>query len=438
MKGVIKVIALLFIFSMIFLIRLYLERSSVYDSFDMDLKAIEGYTEKFSYSSDEDIHFMIHSEEEFHVQLYRMSDTLIKVGDPVSVAGVKQNPIFSPVSGYDWESSYKIKNQLASAYYYLMAWNSIDTSYIPFVSTGERKSEVVVVASTNTWQAYNSYGGKSFYSNSNDSRLLKTCYSWFPKTKPVDYLPQNRPLSFIEKELKGVKYGKEELNDFTGIEHFERIDIGSHLHKGEWNLVHFLESEDYDYSVISDYDFERAKGLDSVKTVIFNTHSEYWSQEMRGRLNELIEKGVNIVFASGNNMYREVEHYRDGLKVVKSPEYDRGEVSELIGTFYTEETYLKVAPYRIVNQGHWAFKGIESDTIGMYGASGFETDKISAYSKGFKTLAIGCNQSGPAYMVIKDYPNGNYIFNASSIMFSKGLTNDVDIKLLMTNLLSHE
>ena len=41
-------------------------------------------------------------------------------------------------------------------------------------------------------------------------------------------------------------------------------------------------------------------------------------------------------------------------------------------------------------------------------------------------------------MVMKEFPEGNYIFNTSSIMFSKRLSNDDDIQLLMMNLLSHE
>lgn len=82
------------------------------------------------------------------------------------------------------------------------------------------------------------------------------------------------------------------------------------------------------------------------------------------------------------------------------------------------------------------FQGIKSDTIGQYGVPGFKTDKICSNSKDIKTFAIGCNKSALAYIVIKEFPKGNYIINASS-MFSKGLSNDDDIQLLMMNLLSH-
>ena len=126
-------------------------------------------------------------------------------------------------------------------------------------------------------------------------------------------------MSFVENELKGVKILLEKLNGFKNTLDFEGVDVESHLHKGEWNLIHFLESNSYGYSVISDCDFERAIGLDSVETNVFNRHSEYWSKEMKGRLNELVENRVNIVFASGKSMFRQVEYYRDGLKVLELP-----------------------------------------------------------------------------------------------------------------------
>ena len=43
------------------------------------------------------------------------------------------------------------------------------------------------------------------------------------------------------------------------------------------------------------------------------------------------------------------------------------------------------------------------------GASGRETDKIRPGSTGFRTVAIGTNAEGPAFMVCRDLPGGRFV-----------------------------
>lgn len=435
MKKVLQILLLLIVFVGLFLVRLINERKSIYNEVNIKLASITGFPGKLIIEEGEFPKFKIHSNEIFKVQLFRLSDSLEKIGKEEVLEAFRQSDIYSPQYGHTWSNNYVSNQKIKSGYYYLKAWNLSDTCFIPFLVKAKKAKDIVVVASTNTWQAYNSYGGKSFYENNRDSKLLQKVFGFLPESKPIDYLPYNRPLSFAKDELEDRLNGVEDLPDFTGVKDFEGLYLGSHLIKGEWNLVHFLEHNKYDYSIIGDYNFERGDGLDSVKTIIFNTHSEYWSPEMIARLKSFIKEGKNIIFASGNNVYRSVEYYRDGMIVNKKPEYKAEDIRSIIGAFYTEETFLKVAQFKTLDSSHWAMKGVNG-VFGEYGASGYETDKWGINSDGFKNLAIGQNKSGPAYMLIKEYDQGNYLFNASSIMFSKGLTRDSSIQNIMHNLLS--
>lgn len=435
MKKFFRILLVLIVFAGLFAVRIAYERKVVYDPFELSLNSIEGFSDKMVYEEGEDLRFKIHSEIDFNAQLFRLEDSLKNIGEPSSYRSLKQSNVYSPQFGFDWEVNCNINEDLKSGYYYLRASNNKDTCFIPFVVKSSSPKGIVVVASTNTWQAYNNYGGKSFYENSRESKLLRMLYDFYPKSKPIDYLPFNRPVSFAKEELQDRQNGVEDMPELSNLLDFEGVYLGSHLIKGEWNLIHFLEENKYDYSVIGDYEFERAEGLDSIHTIIFNTHSEYWSPEMIARLRSFIVEGKNIIFASGNNVYRSIEYYRGGLLVNKNPEFQAEDIRSIIGSFYTEETYLKVAPFKSLMPYHWVMKGVEP-IFGEYGASGYETDKWGVNSEGFLNLAIGQNQTGPAYMLIKEYEKGNYLFNASSIMFSKGLTRDSSIQRIMHNLLS--
>ena len=110
----------------------------------------------------------------------------------------------------------------------------------------------------------------------------------------------------------------------------------------------------------------------------------------------------------------------------------------LCGSYYTEPTYPKLAPYKVMNASHWVFEGCnlkQGDLFGKLGASGNETDKIGFDTKEFQTLAIGTNYAGPAYMIIKENKNGGFVFNTSSLMFSKYLQRDSVLDRIVLNLI---
>lgn len=438
----IKKYIILFVLLIIFIIavKIIYERKTAYNTISLQLKEIEGYTKKTSFNIGDSISIYLHTTKPAKALIYRISTEPVFIKD-FNISTKVQENLYNPKRGFDWKENLKFStNDLKEGFYYLKI-KQVDTpnnyTYIPFLINSKSKHRIAVIASTNTWQAYNEYGGNSFYKHHNTSIINKFLYNRFPELKPIDYLPFNRPYHYINDELDNIKSTIEEINIPQDTNYYnDDVNIGSHLIKGELNLIGFLEKFNYDYNVYSDFYFER--NIIESDIIIFNTHSEYWSEEMIGRLERLKKLGKKIIFASGNNIYRSVEYYEWGVMVNRNPEYTRLKTTKTCGAYYTEITYPKTSAFKVEQNNHWVFNNTKlkkEELFGEFGASGNETDKIGLASMNYKVLAVGTNSAGPAYMIIDEYENGGWLFNASSIMFPKGLQRDSVITQIMKNLL---
>ena len=121
----------------------------------------------------------------------------------------------------------------------------------------------------NTWEAYNSWGGKSLYPFSLDGkRALRVSFD-----RPFDWRwrgAQN-PLGW------------------------------------ELPLVRFIEREGYDVSYQSDVATDaNPDSLLSHRVVVDAGHDEYWSRRMRDGWEAARGKGVNLAFMGANDAYWQV------------------------------------------------------------------------------------------------------------------------------------
>jgi N,N-dimethylformamidase len=211
--------------------------------------------------------------------------------------------------------------------------------------------------------------------------------------------------------------------------------------RAELALIRFLERERIPYTVISDRDFAYEIDTSRTRLFIFNHHTEYWSEEMIGRLDEVIERGSNIAFLSGNNMYRKVQ-FLDAAIAVIDPITPQNQVVPLIGTYYDASGWAINDAYRVTDASHWCFERLQLQegsefghrTANRPGASGGETDKIRLSGKGFRVVAVGKNSEGPAFMVCRDVPGGGFVFNVGSTCFTQCLDDDPVIQKLVLNL----
>jgi hypothetical protein len=151
-------------------------------------------------------------------------------------------------------------------------------SQIPFVVRNDAShSSILVVTSDATWEAYNDYGGNSLY----------TCSVACPDGSPKAY-----------KAAYAVSYNR----PFDGA--FQTDGGASYLYYAEYQMLQFLEQNGYDVSYTSDSDLERNPSLLlNHKTIVFSGHDEYWSGPERAAVQAAVNKGVNMAFFTGNEVF---------------------------------------------------------------------------------------------------------------------------------------
>lgn len=400
---------------------------------------IEGYTPKVSYLPKEVLELKVHSPSpRFSVDFIRFGAEERVLRTISNIPGQKQNyPTYAYRNGLNWKTSLRFtiprdwKTGLYGARLYDGTGNDFYISFNlkrPLDPALPKRKRIAVLSSTNTWQAYNTWGGASLYK-----------YLLDDDVKPLHAQMVN-----------------------TQRPNIEASPIGSpnHLANAEKLVLAWLERNHYPFHVISDLDLDQQPQLlQSFGTLIINTHGEYWTEEMYNRLEEFLDQGGNLVTLSGNAVYWKTvrqQHHLEVRKIfgyhtltseagglwrdVKRPE------SKILGVCYTPTGYMTFKPYRVIEPDHWIFQNTglkKGDLIGgsglnRGGASGHETDKMDSFSpKNTILLAKGLNpDQGGAEMVYYDHPGGGGVFSVGSVTFGGSLVVDQHLSQIMQNVLN--
>ncbi len=398
-----------------------------------NLHDIEGYTSRESYAPGDTIQFMVHTPEAiFDLELTRhgLNNTILHT--ETGIAGESQAyPECAFMSGCKWNVSWEfvIPTSWDSGMYSARITDMSGTFfYIVFVvkaDPNQPPADIVVIASTNTWQAYNNWGGTSFY------RLEDHDYS-------------SSLINFQRPNVSAKPYGDD-----------------GHLANAELHVLRWLEDKGYSYELVADRDIhENPEILRNYKAMVINTHGEYWTEEMVNGVIEYLKDGGNIAYLSGNGAYwrttfkdQEIEvqktngnHLHDGKIGGKWRDVGIAE-SRYLGVRYDTRGYDTYAPYLVLNAEHWIFDGTNlqnGDSIGEYSlnrgaASGHETDKIADDSpSNLIHLAKGLNpDDGGADMTYFVHSGGGGVFSVGSVTYGGSLSVDADISKLTQNVIDH-
>jgi hypothetical protein len=283
-------------------------------------------------------------------------------------------------------------------------------SYIVFIVTDDRKADILLQCSDNTWQAYNKWP---------DDYSLYTD----PKGNQGPWIYEN-PQS-----------------------------VGS----GEWlcfefPLAYWLEEQGYDVSYCSNADMiSPIRGL-KCKAFISVGHDEYWDIRQHDSVAKMRDAGVNLLFLSGNSVCW-VTPFSPNASGVPNRRIFRGgpyggdykyavDREKNHGPYPhrgPDEGYLmgvrNISPvngggdWTCVKPEHWMFEGTgmrAGDSIpGMIGWE-YHGDPPKDLP-GLEILAAGTAFQGGRnpqqwQAVIFDGPKGNFIFNASTIWWAQGMS----------------
>lgn len=392
-----------------------------YKSSDDFNNQIKGYANKTSLNKGESIEFKVsvNPTQNFRMEVYRMGwyqglgARLMKSVGPIS--GIKQSSC--PMNSYGmveckWKTSYTLDvpaEWISGAYLVKIINNKGYSNWINFTLRDDsRKSDILFQNSVNTWQAYNSWGGRSLYTN--------------PAALKVSF---DRPY---------VKYG-------------------TRLTSWELNMIRFLEKNGYDVTYTTNIDTHTSPAkLQNHKTYLSVGHDEYWTWEMRDSVENAIKNGVNVGFFGGNDSYWQVRYEKSSSSVPNrvlvgykynyknDPYYSSSDPDKrkrttglfrysvsnrpeqkMIGTMYGRNlgTHNNNLPWTVVNENHWVYEntGLKNgDKIpNVYG---YEYNTIySSYPKandGNVTVLSRTNSSPDAYSTIYKAPSGAWVFSAGT------------------------
>jgi hypothetical protein len=394
-----------------------------------------GYSDKLSLLPGEESNLFISTASDIiSMKLVRVGDKLITIDELKDVEGTYQNieTKFPAALGCGWKPTikYKLPEDIQSGCYTLnlKGRDSNDTSFIPFIVRPRKvEKKLAVIASTNTWHAYNSWGGSNYYIN----------YTSFP-SKYIISTERPFDLSF--------------RNPLTDTCQTSR----DHLLVGERFIWSWLERERIGYDLYSDIDLHSEEIYPSMisryKAIIISTHNEYWSYPMIEHLKEYIKNGGNVLSLSGDTLYKEVEFKENNLIVLDGALFRYQGLSEesILGVAHDQRGFTTWAPYKVLKSDHWIFSGTnlkDGDLVGQKGlnvspdekpgASGWETDKIYPNTpKDAVLLARGINpDNGGSDMIIYEFPNGGNIFSVGSITFGGSLLVDDNISRITKNVI---
>jgi hypothetical protein len=370
-------------------------------------------------------------------------------------------------TGVAWDSGFGVHRQLITApprtglyYFHAKTETGKFFSFPLVVAPAQPRASIAVLASTNTWNAYNPFGGRSNYIMAGamiDTPIVNSKAD-LPRYKLKDYgewksAADFAPLSFDRPEP--YNHVPEDVECTDNIEGRQ----ASHLAPGEWRLLGWLEQKGYTYDFYADAQLhDGTLDLDRYRVLIISTHPEYWSAEMYWKVKRWVfERGGKLMYLGGNGLNCRVEFLPGGgmrclnhWPAGKESRFHAEAESEanLLGVVYTDPGAMTVAPYEVVEPGHWVFAGTHLQRGDLFGtrtlhqrygdgASGHETDKIGPSSpKNVQLLARGLNpDDGGAHLVYFDTPSGGAVFSAGSITYPSALLCDELTSMITLNVI---
>ncbi len=281
---------------------------------------------------------------------------------------------------------------------------------VPLFIRKKRASRTVLLAPYTTWQAYNTWGGKSFYKNGMDRQS-------------VHFLSTRRPIN----SLKWSGY-------------FDEGNHSSLLQVYQW----FEEA--YGTDILPDYWLEaHPEVIKRYETAILFAHCEYFSPGMFETAAYMAQH-KKLISLGGNQMYWKVRWHRDFtlLECRKDGDFFDGSdipggmwrntltsEARILGVAFTKKGYGTYAPYEVLLPEHPLFEGTGVSKGSLFGMRGFdsrgisgdEMDQISrATPPQTDLLAKGTNpEKGGGCLVFLHHENGGQVLSCGSINSGSGL-----------------
>src|SRR5229473_2913419 len=282
---------------------------------------------------------------------------------------------------------------------------------------------ILYSVSTNTYQAYNTWGGTSLYVNQ---------IGWKPPGSPS-----------APGHAFAVSFDRPYLNS---------LGTGEFLAKDR-DFVTFAEGQGYDIAYVTDTDLDADPQLLAHRhMLVIQGHSEYWTRPMRTAADAAIAAGTSAAFFAANDAYWQVRFSDPGRRLLlgykdycdrdplrwtdpsratclwRDPIVGHPE-NGMIGEMYGDWIWA-AAPLQVNDPSAWIWAGTgataQTTVAGLYQNESDERFNNGAEPAGVDTVANGFVQSyfgvfDQAETTLYTAPSGAQIFAAGSIGFSRVL-----------------
>jgi hypothetical protein len=229
------------------------------------------------------------------------------------------------------------------------------SDYAPFILRPQRlgTAPVLVIEPTNTWHAYDIFGGDSWYLN--------------PAVHVIDL---THPFAATDVRGRPVPAGLPKQ--------FKVLDVG---------FLRWFWKSGYRADFFSDDDLENIKNVKQLlryRAIVFGGHEEYVTSHVYKLITQYRDAGGNIAFLSANNFFYKVEvHGNTMVGRTKWRKLGKPEAS-LVGAQYVgwNDGHWPNQPYHLIDRqaAPWLFKGTGLRNGATFGRYGIEIDEPNTVS----------------------------------------------------------
>lgn len=328
----------------------------------------------------------------------------------------------------NWKRSFSVKtgSDWVSGYYLVKLHELVsDTStYVIFVLRDDASTAPTLVqASTNTWQAYNTWGDASLYGSFGADR------KYVAKKRRAYRVSYDRPYDPTINGSKG--YG-------AGL-----------FFSWEYNFVRWAESRGYQMAYTTNVDVSlHPETLKQHRLFISLGHDEYWTGEQRDAVEGARDAGVNLAFFSGNeaNWQTRLEPSSKGtparvLTAYKDAKLDPLAQSDpahatvlfadppvgrpqsmLTGLAYGSNTTPDYQPWRAANvDKSWVFEGTGIRAGDVFpGIVGYEYDRMASVRQRPSGLTVVGSSPVTGFLGQDTSASTTYVAQSGATVFAAG------------------
>ncbi len=234
------------------------------------------------------------------------------------------------------------------------------------------RARALYVLDTNTWHAYNTWGGKSLYTGGH-----KVSHA-----RPFGRGMLSRPeVDRDDRKARPRRWGEEPDIDGAAFQRYRfQHDYPAAIGSAGWfsharRFVEWAERAGYrfDYAISTDLEHE-ADLLDGYDLAISVGHDEYWSAGQRRAMDDHVRRGGNLASFSGNTSYWQVrlEEGPGGIAMVAHKYRAHLDDPVIAEGRPTEMTGMWADP--LVGRPEWELLGASS-TFGLYHRFGAATPR---------------------------------------------------------------